>query len=272
MIYKEMKLEFSLNRDTNRSVMVPSYKFKHKYIHVKLGKCKDVHFLVDGKDLSGEVKRARVDQFVEKLVKVKGLCLDEDDRLIDVEVIWKDGKMSVNAVVLEAYYWDRRRYELKDLDPIEFLWNFGVIEKIGVYCYKRTNHCDGGALVNSRNLILIGNNEEKLERRTRYYRGSDGWSTNYTLHHSAELHGEEIMERFNLSKSDIEDILNGKNKELEVTDYFDECKLTIEELREQRNIDSEPFDVDDIISKISSEYVLTPKRKKTLLESINKMS
>ena len=271
MLYKEMKLEFSLKRDTNRSVMVPSYKRKREYIHVKLGECEKVHtFLVDGKDLSGEVLKPRVDQFVEKLVKLKGLNLDKEDLLKSVEVIWKDGKMSVNAVAL-ADAWFRRDYELKDLDPIEFLCGFGVIEKIGVYCYKMTHHCDGGAVVNSRNLILIGNNEEKLERRTEYYHGSDGWGTNYTLHHSAELHGEEIMERFNLSEIDIAAILYGKNLELENTDYFNECKLTIDELRERRRINSEPFDADDLISKISSEYVLTPERKKALLKSINKL-
>jgi len=60
--------------------------------------------------------------------------------------------------------------------------------------------------------------------------------------------------------------------DLRGTYYFDECKLSIKELREKRKIDSEPFDADEIISKIASEYVLTPKRKEALFKSIKKLS
>ena len=78
------------------------------------------------------------------------------------------------------------------------------------------------------------------------------------------------MERFGLSESTIDEILGGENLELDKydlsgKDYFTDCKLSIEELREKRRIDSEPFDAEDIISKIASEYVLTPKRKASLI-------
>ena len=93
-----------------------------------------------------------------------------------------------------------------------------------------------------------------------------------------ELHSSEVMERFNLCESEIDDILNDDNLELDDwdlkrparTDYFEECKLTIEEVRTKREIDKEPFDAESIISKIASEYVLTPKRKASLIKIINK--
>lgn len=281
MLYKKMNLRFSLYKESDREVRVPCYRYRGEYKYVKLGPCKKVHtFLVDGKDLSDKILKKRVDQFVEKLVKLEGLRFDEEDRLREVEVIWENGKMSVNAIKKE-YGSEIVEYQLKDLNPIEFLWDFGVIEKIGVYCYEVENTSEslnGVISTKYKNLIIIGNNEVELEDRTEYYRRS-GESIKHILVHSAELHGEEIRERFNLDEYSISHFLGGENLELDHLDLdlphnrglFDECKLTISEIRERRRIESEPFDAEEIIRKIASEYVITPRRKESLIEMINKL-
>lgn len=165
------------------------------------------------------------------------------------------------------------------------LTKFGVIKKIGVYCYNVTieNHNGAVGTISSEDeqLIIIGINEESLEERTEeeHYE-DDGFmrSTTYSLVFKEEgWTSDEVMERFNLSEYEIEEILDGENLELDDWDlrgtyYFYECKLSIKELREKRKIDSEPFDADEIISKIASEYVLTPKRKEALFKSIKKLS
>ena len=157
----------------------------------------------------------------------------------------------------------------------------GIIQKIGVYCYEVTIEKHNGAVgtiaSEDEYLIVIGNDEESLAEKTEDEDEEDeGFmvSTSYNLVRSMELYPSEVEERFKLSESAIEDILNGENLELhdwslKRNDYFDECKLTIEDLREQRKIDAEPFDEDEIISKIASEYVLTPKRKGALIKSIH---
>ena len=165
------------------------------------------------------------------------------------------------------------------------LTKFGAIKKIGVYCYDVTveNHNGAVGTISSEDeqLIIIGINEEELDERTEDEDAEDeGFmtSTRYTLVRSMELHSSEVMERFNLCESEIDDILNDDNLELDDwdlkrparTDYFEECKLTIEEVRTKREIDKEPFDAEGIISKIASEYVLTPKRKASLIKIINK--
>jgi hypothetical protein len=156
------------------------------------------------------------------------------------------------------------------------LKKFGVIKKIGVYCYDveiESGNCGGTIATKTEKLIIIGNNEEQLEEQTEDRQEDDeGYADFYTydLIHSAEFFADEIMERFGLSESTIDEILGGENLELDKydlsgKDYFSDCKLSIEELREKRRIDSEPFDAEDIISKIASEYVLTPKRKASLI-------
>jgi len=165
------------------------------------------------------------------------------------------------------------------------LTKFGVIKKIGVYCYDVTveNHNGAVGTISSEEeqLIIIGINEEELEERTQDEDAEDeGFmtTTSYYLVSEEEMPSDEVMERFNLSESQIKGILDGENLELDDwdlkrpgrTDYFHECGLTIEEVREKRKIDSEPFDAEEIISKIASEYVLTPKRKASLIEIINK--
>ena len=164
------------------------------------------------------------------------------------------------------------------------LTKFGVIKKIGVYCYDVTieNHNGAVGTISSEEeqLIIIGINEESLEERTEdedY--PDDGFmrTTTYFLEFEEEdWTSDEVMERFNLSEYQIKEILDGENLELDNwdlrgKDYFYECDLSIEELREKRKIDTEPFDADEIISKIASEYVLTPKRKSALVKSIEKL-
>ena len=164
------------------------------------------------------------------------------------------------------------------------LTKFGVIKKIGVYCYDVTieNHNGAVGTISSEEeqLIIIGINEESLEERTEDEDYEDeGFmrTTTYSLEFEEEWTSDEVMERFDLSESQIEEILDGENLELEEweldgTDYFNECKLSMEEIIEKRKIDTEPFDADEIISKIASEYVLTPKRKSALVKSIEKLS
>ena len=162
------------------------------------------------------------------------------------------------------------------------LTKFEVIKKIGVYCYRVSiESANVGGTISDReeNLIIIGNNKEQLEKQTRWRQeDQEGYADlyDYTLVYSSEFHSDEVMERFDLSESNIEEILDGENLELEDwelegTDYFNECKLSMEEIEEKRKIDSEPFDADEIISKIASEYVLTTKRKALLVKSIGKL-
>ena len=161
------------------------------------------------------------------------------------------------------------------------LTKFGAIKKIGVYCYRvsiESANVAGTISEKEENRIIIGNNEEQLEEQTEWRQeDQEGYADmyDYTLVYSAEFHSDEVMERFDLSESQIEEILEGENLELDDwdldgTDYFNECKLSMEEIIEKRRIDSEPFDAESIISKIASEYVLTPKRKASLIKIINK--
>lgn len=167
---------------------------------------------------------------------------------------------------------------LKNLSKESLLKRSDVIQKIGVYCYEveieryevEGNYYD----TETENLIVIGINKDELEERT-----EGGYDSDEEKDYTYNLEGEylfdkdEVIERFGLSEEDIASILEGENLELEDwrledTDYYSDCKLSIEELREKRAVDSEPFDFDDIISKITSECVLTPKRKKDLIKSI----
>jgi hypothetical protein len=165
---------------------------------------------------------------------------------------------------------------------VAMLTAFGVIKKIGVYCYEveiSDHNMDGVIHEETESLIIIGNNEESRNESTEDGDSEqEGYmrSNEYTLESSFEMRSSEVMERFGLSESKIDKILGGENLELddwdlEGTDYFSDCELSIEELREKRKIDSEPFDAEEIISKITSEYVITPKRKKALLEIIEKL-
>ena len=126
-------------------------------------------------------------------------------------------------------------------------------------------------------------NEEKIKERTEdgIQDFDSGETSDYTLKRSFKISSSEVMERFGLIESTINEILGGKNieKYYDIDDAFRDCGLSIEELREKRKIDSEklkadekidsePFDAEKIISKITSGYALTPKRKEALIESI----
>ena len=156
----------------------------------------------------------------------------------------------------------------------------GAIQKIGVHCYEveiSDHNMDGVIHEETESLIIIGNNEKSRNKSTENYDSEQmGYmrSKEYTLESSFEMKSSEVMERFDLDEVDIDNILGGKNLELDHwnldynTDYLSDCDLSIEELREKRRIDSKPFDAEEIISKITSEYALTPKRKEALIESI----
>jgi hypothetical protein len=157
-----------------------------------------------------------------------------------------------------------------------------VIQKIGVYCYEVEISChnmDGVISEKTEELIIIGNNKESIDESTEDSDSEEmGYlkSKEYTLKKSFVMISDEVMERFGLSKSKIDEILGGVNLELDNWDlrgkeYFSDCFISIQELREKRRVDSEPFDAEEIISKIASEYTLTPKRKKSLIKSIEKL-
>lgn len=158
----------------------------------------------------------------------------------------------------------------------------GVIKKVGVYCYKKLTTKYAGEIKTEEveNLIIIGNNREQLEEKIEGYDHEDMGDhllcTEFTLVHSADLHIEEVIERFDISKEAAEEIFNGENFkmgywDLSGKDYFNECKLSMKEIIEKRKIDEEPFDSDEIISKIAKEYDITSKRKSELLKSIEKL-
>ena len=125
------------------------------------------------------------------------------------------------------------------------------------------------------NLIVIGNNKKQRREQTKGTYASS-YSTSCSLISKHKFPAEEVMERFNLSESDIDEILNGENLELEDcdlfnNDYFDDCKLTIEELRNKRKIDAQDFDAKGIIEKIAKEHTITPKRKEDLIKWLERL-
>ena len=127
---------------------------------------------------------------------------------------------------------------------------FGVIKKIGVYCYEveiSDHNMDGVIHEETESLIIIGNNEESRNESTEDVDSAqEGYmrSKEYILEGSFEMKSREVMERFNLDEGDINNILGGENLELDDwdldgTDYFSDCDLSIEELREKRRIEAE---------------------------------
>ena len=180
----------------------------------------------------------------------------------------------------------RRALEKEHLIVENKIKRLGYNDQIGVYCYDvKTWDADDDII--DEKLIIIGNNEEKIKERIEdgiqdFYSGE---TSDYTLKRSFKISSSEVMERFGLKfgliESTINEILGGKNIEeyYDIDDAFRDCGLSIEELREKRKIDSEKlkadekidsehFDAEEIISKITSEYALTPKRKEALIESI----
>ena len=142
---------------------------------------------------------------------------------------------------------------------------------INVYRYGVTIY-GGTDDEQNEDLIVIGNSEKN---RKEYFQYMSRFSS-YSLISKHKFSADEVMERFSLSVSHIEEILNGVNLELEDCDsfnddYFEGCKLSIEELRTKRKIDSEDFDAKGIIEKIAKEHAITPKRKEALIRCIEKL-
>jgi len=102
MIYKEMFLDFSLDYD---------------------GQCENVDmFEIDGQDFSEDLDENKVDEFVEKLMKLDEFYVS--DHRTEVQVYWKDDKMNVSFRFFnEPEDGEFDDYELKDLEPIKFEWN-----------------------------------------------------------------------------------------------------------------------------------------------------
>ncbi len=118
--------------------------------------------------------------------------------------------------------------------------------------------------------VLISDNEESIER---YTERQEIKYRDYCLDYDdiIEMSEYEARERYG---NDIIDILrkeDGYVEELEDNHIYDETFMSIEELRERRGIESEPFDAEEIIRKIASEYVITPRRKESLIEIMNKL-
>lgn len=157
----------------------------------------------------------------------------------------------------------------------------GLIQKIGVYCYEieicKFEYEGSYYKYNKENLIVIGNNKDELEKTTKnHYNDNTEEEYDYKLEGEYIFFESEIIERFGLRKNHIKSILEGvnlkmDNYDLKETDCFTDCKLSIEELRKKRGVDLETFDSDDIMSKIASDYILTPKRKEALIKSIQKL-
>ena len=152
-----------------------------------------------------------------------------------------------------------------------------VVYRCKIYWYDAFN--DTG---DTENLIIIGINKESIDllindtnKAANCNRG-DSLEYDLRLKKKYFFRAEEVAERFNLSESQIDKILSGENLKLDDlylddTDYLSDLKLSIEEIREKRIIDSEPFDVEEIVYKISKGYLITPKRKKDLLACIKKL-
>jgi len=134
------------------------------------------------------------------------------------------------------------------------LTKFGAIKKIYVIPYIFSNdpyidHEDW-----ERCGVLISDNQESLEKYTKE-RERKEWQC--CLDH------EDLIEYILSEEGFIEELKD---------DYiYDETYMSIEELRERRGIESDPFDAEEIISKIAREYVITPRRKDSLIEIINKL-
>ena len=96
----------------------------------------------------------------------------------------------------------------------------------------------------------------------------------YKLKSSKEIYQYELVERFNLTESQIEEILSGEDLELSYydlcdTDYFYECRLTIEQLRDKRKKDTEHFDSKEALKKIIGD-VNTPRKAALLIDELKK--
>ena len=150
------------------------------------------------------------------------------------------------------------------------LTKFGAIKKIYVIPYIFSNdpyidHEDW-----ERCGVLISDNQESLEKYTKE-RERKEWQCCLDHEDLIEMREYEARERY--GDDLIEYILREDGYVADNDDdyIYDETYMSIEELRERRGIESEPFDAEKIIIKIAREYVITPRRKDSLIEIINRL-
>jgi len=98
----------------------------------------------------------------------------------------------------------------------------GAIQKIGVYWYDVEVYSGPRDDCHHEKLIIIGNNEEKIKERTEddIHNLGSGEVAYYSLLHSIKIDKSEVMERFGLSETKINEILGGKNLELGEIFFF----------------------------------------------------
>ena len=149
------------------------------------------------------------------------------------------------------------------------LTKFGAIKKIYVMPYVLSSdpYIDDDEDVLG---VLISDNEESIER---YTERQEIKYSDYCLDYDdiIEMSEYEARERYGNGRIDILRKEDGFVHELEDNHIYNETFMSIEELRERRGIESEPFDAEEIIRKIASEYVITPRRKEALIEIMNKL-
>ena len=159
------------------------------------------------------------------------------------------------------------------------LTRFGVIKKTWVCCYDVIIF-DSGWDVHQKevkNLIIIGIDKESIKNSVGPSKHAmEGFTRTkkYKLKSSKEIYQYELVERFNLTESQIEEILSGEDLELSYydlcdTDYFYECRLTIEQLRDKRKKDTEHFDSKEALKKIIGD-VNTPRKAALLIDELKK--
>jgi hypothetical protein len=156
------------------------------------------------------------------------------------------------------------------------------MEKIKVYCFEIDisdhNSAEGEISSESENFMVFTTNTEKWDEKDgeKKHKECEGFmrTTTFDLIDSKEMDVDEAKERYYLNDNKIESILKGKDLEWEdylCGDSFRETSLSIEKLREQRNIDSEPFNAQSIIEEIASKYKITLKRKNDLSFYLKKL-
>jgi hypothetical protein len=150
------------------------------------------------------------------------------------------------------------------------LTKFGAIKKIYVipYIFSNDDYIDPEDW--ERCGVLISDNQEFLEK---YAKEREYKERQCCLDHEDLIEMREYEARERYGDDLIEYILREDGYVADNDDdyIYDETYMSIEELRERRGIESDPFDAEEIISKIAREYVITPRRKDSLIEIINKL-
>ena len=144
------------------------------------------------------------------------------------------------------------------------LTTFEVIKKIYVSPYIIEGEDEREIHV-----VLLGAKEEDLED---FFERNDDDADIIGTPEIIEMLRSEAEERY--GKDRIEYILGARDGYVDWIhgeNIFVETLMPIEELREKRRIESEPFDAEEIIRKIASEYVITQRRKESLIKIINKL-